>query len=319
MTDPGSPAAIGDAAARFHASVGAAVIGRAEAIELIFIALLCEGHVLIEDVPGVGKTLLARATARSLDGSFARIQCTPDLLPSDVVGLHVFNQKTGEFELRPGPVMANVVLVDEINRAMPRTQSCFLESMQERQVTIDWRTVPLPRPFILMATQNPIELEGTFPLPEAQLDRFLMRLRLGYPSAADELAVLSCYQETDRIERVVSVVATPDLVRLQATARRTAVADPVRRYIVELTRATRTHAEIRLGASTRSALGLQAAAQARAACLGRGFVTPDDIKAVALPVLAHRIILASAARLRGRTEDQVIREILDQVPVPVER
>ena len=319
MTDPGSPAAIGDAAARFHASVAAAVIGRAEAIELIFIALLCEGHVLIEDVPGVGKTLLARATARSLDGSFARIQCTPDLLPSDVVGLHVFNQKTGEFELRPGPVMANVVLVDEINRAMPRTQSCFLESMQERQVTIDWRTVPLPRPFILMATQNPIELEGTFPLPEAQLDRFLMRLRLGYPSAADELAVLSGYQETDRIERVVSVVATADLVRLQAAARRTAVADSVRRYIVELIRATRTHAEIRLGASTRSALGLQAAAQARAACLGRGFVTPDDIKAVALPVLAHRIILASAARLRGRTEDQVLRELLDQVPVPVER
>jgi MoxR-like ATPase len=314
----GEPLEIQTAAERFTSNVDQVVIGRSESVELIFIALLCEGHVLIEDVPGVGKTLLARATARSLDGGFRRIQCTPDLLPSDVVGIHFFNQKSGEFEFRPGPVLANVVLVDEINRAMPRTQSCLLESMQERQVTVDWKTVPLPRPFILMATQNPIELEGTFPLPEAQLDRFLMKLKLGYPSPQDEFGVLTRYQQENPLERLRSVIGTEELRELQTLARRTLIAEPVRHYLLAVTRATREHPDIRLGASTRSALGLQAASQAMAACRGRGFVLPDDIKALAVPVLSHRIILKTEARLKGRTEEDLLREVLESVPVPAE-
>jgi MoxR-like ATPase len=314
----GEPLEIQTAAERFTSNVDQVVIGRSESVELIFIALLCEGHVLIEDVPGVGKTLLARATARSLDGGFRRIQCTPDLLPSDVVGIHFFNQKSGEFEFRPGPVLANVVLVDEINRAMPRTQSCLLESMQERQVTVDWKTVPLPRPFILMATQNPIELEGTFPLPEAQLDRFLMKLKLGYPSPQDEFGVLTRYQQENPLERLRSVIGTEELRDLQTLARRTLIAEPVRHYLLAVTRATREHPDIRLGASTRSALGLQAASQAMAACRGRGFVLPDDIKALAVPVLSHRIILKTEARLKGRTEEDLLREVLESVPVPAE-
>lgn len=313
-----APADIQAAAERFKSNVGQAIIGRSDVVRLIFIALLCEGHVLIEDVPGVGKTLLARATARSLDGSFKRIQCTPDLLPSDVVGIHFFNQKTADFEFRPGPVMANVLLVDEINRAMPRTQSCLLESMQERQVTVDWNTVALPRPFILMATQNPIELEGTFPLPEAQLDRFLLKLKLGYPSPEDELGVLARYQQENPIDRLESVIGTAELLALQTQARGTLLAEPVRQYIVDLTRATREHPDIRLGGSTRSALGLQAASQALAACCGRDFVIPDDVKALAVPVLSHRIILKTEARLKGRTEEVLLREILASVPVPAE-
>jgi MoxR-like ATPase len=317
MLERGSPG-IRAAAERFISNVGQAIIGRSEAAELIFIALLCEGHVLIEDVPGVGKTLLARATARSLDGSFKRIQCTPDLLPSDVVGLHFFNQKISEFEFRPGPVLANVVLVDEINRAMPRTQSCLLESMQERQVTVDWKTVVLPRPFMLMATQNPIELEGTFPLPEAQLDRFLLRLKLGYPSPQDEFGVLDRYQQDNPMNRLETVISTTDLLDLQAVAQRTLVAEPIRSYIVAVVRATREHPDIRLGGSTRSALGLQAASQALAACRGRDHVLPDDVKALAVPALSHRIILKTEARLKGRTEEDLLREILLSVPVPAE-
>jgi MoxR-like ATPase len=312
------PLDIQSASERFTSNVGRVIIGRSETVELIFIALLCEGHVLIEDVPGLGKTLLARATARSLDASFKRIQCTPDLLPSDVVGLHFFNQKLSDFEFRPGPVLANVVLVDEINRAMPRTQSCLLECMQERQVTVDWKTLPLPRPFILMATQNPIELEGTFPLPEAQLDRFLLKLRLGYPSAAEETEVLSRYQREDPLDRLESVIGMDELLALQGRARRTRVVDSVRSYILALTRATREHPDIRLGGSTRSALGLQAASQAMALCRGRDFVTPDDVKALAVPVLSHRIILKTETRLKGRSEEDLLREILDCVPVPAE-
>jgi MoxR-like ATPase len=323
MESPTSPAhepdmTVETAADRFRDNVGRVIVGRAETIGLIFAALLCEGHVLIEDVPGVGKTLLARATARSLALSFQRIQCTPDLLPSDVVGTHFFNQKLSEFEFRPGPLMANVVLVDEINRAMPRTQSCLLESMQEQQATVDWRTVALPRPFILMATQNPIELEGTFPLPEAQLDRFLLKLRLGYPSIAEESEVLLRYQQQTPIDRLGSTIDGPGLQRLQAAVRRVHVAAPVRDYTVGVVRATREHPEIRLGASTRAALGLQAAAQARAACLGREFVLPDDVKALAAPVLCHRLVLRTEARLKGRTEEGLLQEILASVPVPAE-
>jgi MoxR-like ATPase len=306
------------AAGRFRENVSAAVIGRPRAIDLIFIALLCEGHLLIEDVPGVGKTLLARATARSLALSFKRIQCTPDLLPSDVVGIHLFNQKTAEFEFRPGPVLANIVLVDEINRAMPRTQSSLLECMQERQVTVDWNTMTLPRPFMIMATQNPIELEGTFPLPEAQLDRFLLRLRLGYPSPEDEAAVLARYRQENPLESLGSVLAAEELLEVQKLARRVRVSVPIRDYIIAVTRATRRHPEIRLGASTRSALGLQAACQALAACRGREFVLPDDVKELADPVLSHRLILATDARLKGRSEEQLIEELLDSVPVPAE-
>jgi len=312
------PLDIQAAAKRFTSNVSRVIVGRSEVVELIFIALLCEGHVLIEDVPGLGKTLLARATARSLDGSFKRIQCTPDLLPSDVVGLHFFNQKLSEFEFRPGPVVANVVLVDEINRAMPRTQSCLLESMQERQVTVDWKTFSLPRPFILMATQNPIELEGTFPLPEAQLDRFLMKLRLGYPSVPDEAEVLSRYQQGDPMDRLESVIGTAELLELQVLARHTLVIEPIRSYILAVTRATREHPDIRLGGSTRAALGLQAASQALAVCRGRDFVIPDDVKSLTIPVLSHRIIQKTEARLRGRAEEDLLREVLDSVPVPAE-
>jgi len=312
------PLDIQAAAKRFTSNVSRVIVGRSEVVELIFIALLCEGHVLIEDVPGLGKTLLARATARSLDGSFKRIQCTPDLLPSDVVGLHFFNQKLSEFEFRPGPVVANVVLVDEINRAMPRTQSCLLESMQERQVTVDWKTFSLPRPFILMATQNPIELEGTFPLPEAQLDRFLLKLRLGYPSVPDEAEVLSRYQQEDPMDRLESVIGTTELLELQGLARHTLVIEPIRSYILAVTRATREHPDIRLGGSTRAALGLQAASQALAVCRGRDFVIPDDVKSLTIPVLSHRIIQKTEARLRGRAEEDLLREVLDSVPVPAE-
>ncbi len=311
-------AAVRTAAERFRENLAGVFIGGPEAIELLFIALLCEGHVLIEDVPGVGKTLLARATARSLDASFRRIQCTPDLLPSDVTGLHVFNQKTAEFEFRPGPLLANVVLVDEINRAMPRTQSCLLEGMQERQVTVDWRTVPLPRPFLLLATQNPLEWEGTFPLPEAQLDRFLVRLRLGYPGPEREAEILDRYRRENPLEALAPVLGTEELLRLQRLVRDVRVADAVRGYIVALVQATRRHLEIRLGASTRAALGLQAAAQARAACHGRDFVLPDDVKSLALPALAHRILARTEARLKNRREEDLLREILETLPAPVE-
>ncbi|MEJ5358244.1 MAG: MoxR family ATPase [Desulfobacterales bacterium] len=306
------------AAERFRESLAGVVIGRGEAIELIFIALLCEGHVLIEDVPGVGKTLLARAAARALDASFRRIQCTPDLLPSDVTGLHVFNQKTAEFEFRPGPILANVVLVDEINRAMPRTQSCLLEAMQERQVTVDWRTLDLPRPFMLLATQNPIEWEGTFPLPEAQLDRFLLKLRLGYPEAELEAEILGRYQQANPLEGLSPVLGTEELLHLQKAVRSIRIAPPVRGYIVSLVRETRRHPDIRLGASPRAALGLQAAAQARAACHGRSFVLPDDVKALALPALAHRILARTEARLKGRREEELLAGILEELPAPVE-
>jgi MoxR-like ATPase len=309
---------IEEAAKRFSSNVGQVVVGKLETLQLVFIGLLCEGHLLIEDVPGVGKTLLAKAAARSLGCSFKRIQCTPDLLPADVTGLHYFNQKTSEFEFRPGPILSNVILVDEINRAMPRTQSCLLECMQERQITVDSHTHSLPRPFMILATQNPIELEGTFPLPEAQLDRFLMRIRLGYPSAEEEGIILSRFQEASPLETLSSILEAEEILTLQKVSRRVYVEDSVRAYIVSLTRATRIHPDIRLGASPRSSLALHSAAQALAAIEGRDFVLPDHVKTLFISVLAHRLLLKTEARMRGKTEEAILQEILSTVPTPVE-
>jgi MoxR-like ATPase len=309
---------IKDATEKFIANVDKVIVGKHETIELLLVALLCEGHVLIEDVPGIGKTMLAKAAARSLNCSFSRIQCTPDLLPSDVTGIHYFNQKTGEFELRHGPVMAHIVLADEINRATPRTQSCLLESMQERQVTIDLETVPLPRPFLIIATQNPVEMEGTFPLPEAQLDRFLLKVKLGYPSKEEEEAILVRYQQDNPLDTLSAVLDAGELVELQKACREVHIEQSVRNYVVALAAATRNHRSIELGASPRASLGLYLAAQALAAVRGRDYVIPDDIKYLAVPALSHRLICKPEVRLKGRSPDALIEEVLNTVPVPVE-
>jgi MoxR-like ATPase len=303
---------------RFITNVGRVIVGRLDVVELCFVALLCEGHILMEDVPGVGKTSLARAIARSVDGSFRRIQCTPDLLPSDVTGVHVFNQKTGQFEFHPGPVVAHIVLVDEINRATPRTQSCFLECMQERQVTADLETIPLPRPFMVIATQNPIELEGTFALPEAQLDRFLLRVPMGYPTPEEELRLLHRFQDTQPLETIESVMTTADLTALQAACRRVYVEDSVRSYITAICQATRIDESLRLGASPRATLALQQSSQALAAARGRDFVLPDDVKELAGPVLAHRVLLDTGASVRGLNSASVIERVVSNVPTPVD-
>ena len=309
---------IKQAADRFRANVGRVIVGKEKAMDLVFVTLLSEGHVLVEDVPGVGKTLLAKATARSLECIFKRIQCTPDLLPSDVLGIHFFNQKNSEFELRPGPIFANVVLVDEINRAMPRTQSSLLECMQEQQVTVDRETISLPRPFIIMATQNPIELEGTFPLPEAQLDRFLLKVKLGYPSKEEEVGVLVRFQQDNPMDDLPCIIKAQELLELQKMSRQIYIEDSVRDYIVALIRATREHQDVKLGASTRSAMALQISSQAMAGCQGRSYVIPDDIKALAVSVLSHRILMKTEARLKGRSEESIVEEILSTVPVPTE-
>jgi len=301
------------------ANVEKVIVGKRDVIELTLVALLCEGHILIEDVPGTGKTTLAKAIARSLGCSFQRIQFTPDLLPSDVTGIYFFNQKTQEFEFRPGPIMSQVVLADEINRATPRTQAALLEAMQERQVTVDLETKPLPRPFLVLATQNPIELEGTFPLPEAQVDRFLMRIRLGYPSEEDENEILLRYEQQDPLETLEPVLASGALLDLQQQTCTLKVEESVREYLVRVTRATREHPAVDLGVSPRGTLALYKTAQALAALRGRDYVIPDDIKHLSPSVLTHRIIIRPQTRLRGRTPEQVITEIVDSVPVPVER
>jgi MoxR-like ATPase len=307
-----------EAAERFIANVSKVIVGKKETISLVLAALLCEGHVLVEDVPGTGKTMLAKAAARSLGCTFKRIQCTPDLLPSDVSGTYYFNQKTAEFELRPGPIMANIVLADEINRATPRTQSCLMECMQEQQVTIDLETIALPRPFLIMATQNPVELEGTFPLPEAQLDRFLLRIKLGYPSENEEEAILSRFQQANPLDDLANVIKAGELLELQKLCRQVYIEDSVRNYVVAITRATRLHQSVELGASPRASLGLHLASQALAAIRGRSYVIPDDVKQLAVPALAHRLIVTTEARLRGRSPEDIAGEVVLTVPVPVE-
>lgn len=301
------------------ANVEKVIVGKKEVIELTLVALLCEGHILIEDVPGTGKTTLAKALACSLGCSFQRIQFTPDLLPSDVTGLYFFNQKTQEFEFRPGPIMAQIVLADEINRATPRTQAALLEAMQERQVSIDLETKPLPRPFLVLATQNPIELEGTFPLPEAQIDRFLMKIKLGYPSEEDENEMLLRYEHEDPLETLQPVLSSETLLKFQTQVRSIRVEESVRQYLVRITRASREHPAVELGVSPRGTLALYKTSQALAALRGRDYVIPDDIKHLAPSILTHRIIIHPQTRLRGRTPEQVIAEIGDSVPVPVER
>jgi MoxR-like ATPase len=292
------------------------IVGKRETIELAVIGLLCQGHLLIEDVPGVGKTMLARSLAKSLGCSFSRIQFTPDMLPSDVTGVSIFNQVSREFEFRPGPVVAQVVLTDEINRATPKTQAALLEAMEERQVTVDGITHNLPRPFIVLATQNPIEYEGTFPLPEAQLDRFILRLRLGYPSASEEIRVLERQQYQHPVETIDQVASEEEILQAQEMVRTVFVADSIKQYIVELNRRSRQHPEVYLGASLRGSLTLFRAGQALAALQGRDFVLPDDIKLLAKPGLAHRVILNPSARLRDLSADQIIDDILDNLPVP---
>ena len=308
---------VAQAAAQIKSNIGQVLVGKDDVVELILAAVLSGGHVLIEDVPGIGKTTLARALANSLDCVFKRIQCTPDLLPSDITGIHYYNQQSGAFEFRPGPIIAQVVLADEINRATPRTQSALLEAMGEGQVTVDETTVQLPAPFLVLATQNPIELEGTFPLPEAQLDRFLLRLNMGYPDESEEEEMLLRFQEADPLREMKPVTGATQVAEFQTWVQRVYVDPVLRTYIVRLVQATRDHQDIELGASPRATLGLYRCSQALSAIRGRGYVTPDEIKLLAPYALAHRVILKSQARLRERTSETVIQEILEQVEVPV--
>ena len=292
------------------------IIGKRQTVELVVIGLLCQGHLLIEDVPGVGKTMLARSLAKSLGCSFRRIQFTPDMLPSDVTGVSIFNQVSREFEFRPGPLIAQIVLADEINRATPKTQAALLEGMEERQVTIDGVTHSLPQPFMVLATQNPIEYEGTFPLPEAQLDRFLMRVSLGYPGIEDEMSILELQQLEHPIQSLSPVADTEEVLGMQRAIKEVHVAEIIKRYIVELIRSTRESGDVYLGASPRGSLSLFRASQARAAIHGRDYVLPDDIKALATSILTHRMVIDPAARLRNITAKIIVEEIMRALPVP---
>ncbi len=292
------------------------IVGKTEVVELVVIALISRGHVLIEDVPGVGKTMLARSIARSVGCEFRRIQFTPDLLPSDITGVSFYNQKTSEFEFRPGPILSQIVLADEINRATPKTQSALLEAMGERQVTVEGVTHRLADPFMVMATQNPIEYEGTFPLPEAQLDRFFLRVRVGYPTPDQEIAILNSQILAEPIDELTAVTNPDHIVQLQNAARNVYVHDLVKEYIVALTNSTRDHPDASLGVSPRASLALMRGAQARSMIDGRDFVSPDDVKSIAEAVMSHRLIISPAARMRGVTGEELVGEVLDSVPVP---
>lgn len=301
---------------RIVENVERVIVGKRQSVQLTVLGLLCQGHILIEDVPGVGKTVLAKSLSKSVGCKFQRIQFTPDMLPSDVTGISVFNQKTREFEFRPGPIHAQIVLVDEINRATPKTQSALLESMEERQVTVDGSTYPLENPFMVLATQNPIEYEGTFPLPEAQLDRFMLRIRLGYPSKEDEIIVLDRQRQAHPIDDLGQVVSVDELLAAQEAIKEIYIDEQVKQYIVEVVRQTREHPDVYLGSSTRGALAIYRLGQARAAMFGRDFVLPDDVKALASVALSHRIIVGPAARIKDVSPDAIVQEILDRVTVP---
>jgi MoxR-like ATPase len=298
-------------------SVQRVIVGKSSVIELAIIAVVCKGHVLVEDVPGIGKTTMAKALAQSLGCTFNRIQFTPDLMPTDVLGVNFYNQKSGDFEFRAGPIFSQVILADEINRATPRTQSALLEAMAERQVTVDNATVQLPTPFLVIATQNPIELEGTFPLPEAQLDRFSLRLKLGYPEESEEDQMLSRFHSSEPLANLQAVVTREEVIAFQAQVGDVYFDPVLRNYLVQLVQATRKHSDVELGASPRASIGLYRCSQALAAIRGRQYVSPDDIKTLAPYALAHRVILKSQARLRERTSEAVVHELLARVPVPV--
>ena len=299
-------------------NVSRVIVGKEKSVELLLVALLADGHVLLEDVPGMGKTLMAKCLARSIGGSFKRVQFTPDLLPSDVTGFNVYSRKDGQFEFQPGPVMTHVLLADEINRTIPRTQSSLLESMEERQVTVDGQTYHLPRPFFVIATQNPIELEGTFPLPEAQLDRFLLKIKLGYPMREEEIRILNRFREAEPLEELEPVIQPETFTNLQAARRQIRISELVTGYLTDIVRASRDHKALQYGASPRASIGLMRAAQAMAALSGRTYVLPDDVKHLIVPVLSHRLILKEEERLRGTETGQVIEEIVSNVAVPVD-
>lgn len=298
-------------------NVSRVIVGKRDTIELLLAALLGDGHVLLEDVPGLGKTLMAKSLARSIGGSFKRVQFTPDLLPADITGFNVYNQKTAKFAFQPGPVITNVLLADEINRTIPRTQASLLESMEERQVTVDGQTFPLPHPFFVMATQNPIELEGTFPLPEAQLDRFLLKIHIGYPERNEEVSILERFQQESPLLDLDAVANPTQIAGLQEMRKKIRISRPVREYIADIVRATRHNESIRYGASPRGSLGLMRTGQALALLRGRDYVLPDDIKYLARPVLAHRLILTEEERLRGGTTERFLEEVMAQIPVPI--
>ena len=319
MTTYGRPQTVDAAKAiaeKLLDNLGRVLLGKKEEQRLAVMALMCRGHLLIEDVPGVGKTMLARSIARSIGGVFRRIQFTPDQLPADITGVSIYNQKTGEFEWRPGPIVAQVVLADEINRASPKTQAALLECMEEHQITVDGVTHPMPEPFIILATQNPIEYEGTFPLPETELDRFLIRLHLGYPGHEEEMGVLEAQRYEHPINSIEQVVSESELATLQNAVKGIHVEPAVRDYIVTIVEATRSHPDLYLGASPRGSLALFRLSQARALLEGRDFALPDDIKDLVYPALGHRVILSSQARIRGKTPRAVLDEVLDRIPVP---